>query len=350
MIALVDKLEKERCLSHEEFVRLIRAQSPALMEELAKRAVEQRRRYYGDRVFLRGLIEFTNFCKNDCYYCGLRKSNRAVHRYRLTQEQIMDCCRKGYALGFRSFVLQGGEDPWYNPERIRALVCAIKEMYPDCAVSLSVGEQPKEVYKSWYDAGADRYLLRHETADGCHYQSLHPEGMTLEGRLECLRALKEIGYQVGCGFMVGSPGQTPEHIARDLELIHELQPHMVGIGPFIPQKDTPFGGKQAGTVEQTLFLLSIVRLMLPQVLLPATTALGTIHPEGRERGILSGANVCMPNLSPAEVRGDYALYDNKLYTGDEAAESVRNLKCRMENIGCQIDMSRGDHVSIERML
>ncbi len=346
MIRLVEKLEKEHRLSHEEFLTLLQGRSEAVAQELAQRAVAQRRGYYGNSVYIRGLIEFTNYCKNNCYYCGLRRSNRAVQRYRLTPEQIMDCCRRGYALGFRTFVLQGGEDPWYSPERIAALVAGIKKEYPDCAVTLSVGEQPREVYQSWFDAGADRYLLRHETADDCHYRALHPEEMSLERRMECLWALKDIGYQVGCGFMVGSPGQTMEHIAKDLEFIHALQPHMVGIGPFIPQKDTPFGKETAGTLELTVYLLSIIRLMLPQVLLPATTALGTIHPQGRELGIMAGANVCMPNLSPIEVRKDYALYDNKICTGDETAECIQCLRRRIEHAGCQMVMSRGDHAGI----
>jgi biotin synthase len=242
-------------------------------------------------------------------------------------------------------VLQGGEDPWFTPERIEDLVRAIKKEYPHCAVTLSVGEHPREAYQRWYDAGADRYLLRHETADPAHYAALHPETMLLENRMRCLWDLKDIGYQVGCGFMVGSPGQTAEHLAKDLLFIRELKPHMVGIGPFIPQKDTPFGTEKDGTLERTLYLLSIIRLMLPDVLLPATTALGTIHPKGRELGLLAGANVCMPNLSPTAVRKKYALYDNKICTGDEAAECVQCLRRRVESVGYQVAQSRGDHIS-----
>lgn len=279
------------------------------------------------------------------YCCGIRRSNRNAQRYRLTPEEILDCCRQGYDLGYRTFVLQGGEDPWFTPERIENLVRAIKKNYPDCAVTLSVGEHPKEVYQRWYDAGADRYLLRHETADPVHYDTLHPEVMSLENRMRCLWDLKQIGYQVGCGFMVGSPGQTPAHLAKDLLFIQQLQPHMVGIGPFIPQKDTPFGAEKAGTLELTLYLLSIIRLMLSDVLLPATTALGTIHLKGRELGILAGANVCMPNLSPTAVRKKYALYDNKICTGDEAAECVQCLRRRIESVGYQVAQTRGDHIS-----
>ncbi|MBQ7344429.1 MAG: [Oscillospiraceae bacterium] len=346
MRSLVEKLCRERVLSEEEFIALIQGRDPQVTALLAQRAAAVRRKVYGDRVFIRGLIEFTNHCKNDCYYCGLRCSDRVVERYRLSEEEILGCCHRGYEMGFRTFVLQGGEDPGYPPERICALVARIKEAHPDCAVTLSVGEQPREVYQSWFDAGADRYLLRHETADGDHYGMLHPARMKLGNRLRCLRDLKDIGYQVGCGFMVGSPGQRPAHIARDLAFIHELQPHMVGIGPFIPQKDTPFGKEKAGSAELTVYLLSIIRLMLPNVLLPATTALGTIHPRGRELGIAAGANVCMPNLSPLAVRKKYAIYDDKICTGDEAAECIRCLRGRIESVGCVMDMGRGDHVTL----
>lgn len=343
MMSLIRKLEAEGGLSHPEFVQLIRDRSEADAQALAQRAREVRRERYGDQVWIRGLIEFTNWCKNDCLYCGLRCSNRAAQRYRLTEDEILDCCRRGHALGFRTFVLQGGEDPLYTPEKIRDLVWRIKKEFPECAVTLSVGEQPRAVYESWYEAGAERYLLRHETADPGHYRMLHPASMLLENRMRCLWDLKEIGYQVGCGFMVGSPGQTADHLAEDLCFIRQLQPHMVGIGPFIPQKDTPFRGETAGTVEMTTYLLSIIRLMLPKVLLPATTALGTIHPRGREMGILAGANVCMPNLSPLDVRKKYAIYDDKICTGDEAAECIRCLQGRIESAGCQMSMGRGDH-------
>ena len=345
MKALIEKLACRHTLTEREFVALLEGQNEENARLLAEKAATIRQETYGKDVYLRGLIEFTNYCKNDCYYCGIRRSNRNIQRYRLTTEEILECCRQGYDLGYRTFVLQGGEDPWYTPERIEDLVRAIKKDYPDCAVTLSVGEHPREVYQRWYDAGADRYLLRHETADPAHYATLHPETMSLENRMRCLWDLKEIGYQVGCGFMVGSPGQTAAHLAKDLLFIQELKPHMVGIGPFIPQKDTPFRMEKAGTLERTLYLLSIIRLMLPDVLLPATTALGTIHPKGREMGILAGANVCMPNLSPTAVRKKYALYDNKICTGDEAAECVQCLRRRIEGVGYQVSQSRGDHIS-----
>lgn len=345
MRALIEKLERERTLSSEEFTALIEGRNEETAQLLYEKAVCRRQKFYGKDVYLRGLIEFTNYCKNDCYYCGIRCSNRNAQRYRLMPEDILDCCRQGYKLGYRTFVLQGGEDPWYTPERIEQLVRRIKAEFPDCAVTLSVGEHPREIYQRWYLAGADRYLLRHETADFCHYRHLHPETMSLENRMRCLWDLKDIGYQVGCGFMVGSPGQKAEHLAKDLLFIRELEPHMVGIGPFIPQKDTPFGNEKAGTLELTLYLLAIIRLMLPDVLLPATTALGTIHPLGREKGILAGANVCMPNLSPTAVRKKYALYDNKICTGDEAAECVQCLRRRVESIGYEVAPGRGDHIS-----
>ena len=344
MRALLDKLEREGILTGAEFAALIRGRDEALARELFRRADARRREYYGADVYIRGLIEFTNYCKNDCLYCGIRRSNRNARRYRLSREEILACCREGYALGYRTFVLQGGEDPWYTPERVEELVRAVKAAHPDCALTLSVGEQPREVYQAWFDAGADRYLLRHETANDDHYRSLHPAEMSPENRKRCLWDLKDIGYQVGCGFMVGSPGQTPEYLAEDLLFIRALEPDMVGIGPFIPQHDTPLRYQPAGTLELTLFLLGLIRLMLPDVLLPATTALGTIHPRGRELGIQAGANVCMPNLSPAEVREKYALYDNKICTGDEAAECRRCLEARMASIGYRVVVHRGDHI------
>lgn len=297
---------------------------------------------YGKRVFKRGLIEFTNYCKNDCYYCGIRRSNANAERYRLEKETILACCEKGYALGYRTFVLQGGEDGYFTDERICEIVKNIRENYPDCAITLSIGEKTKESYQKYYDAGANRYLLRHETANKEHYGKLHPKNLSLEKRKQCLRDLKEIGYQVGCGFMVGSPYQTIETLYEDLMFIKELEPHMVGIGPFIPQKDTPFAKETAGTLEMTLRLLAIIRLIHPHVLLPATTALGTIHEQGRELGVLAGANVVMPNLSPTDVREKYKLYDNKVCTGDEAAEGDANLKLRMKEIGYELVCDKGD--------
>ena len=345
MTELLNKLERDGVLSREEFVTLIENRTPELTEELFRRARDMRHRHYGKDVYIRGLIEFTNYCRNNCFYCGIRCGNANAQRYRLTEEEILDCCREGYDLGYRTFVLQGGEDAHYSPERLEYLIRSIKKNHPDCALTLSVGEHPKEVYQRWYDAGADRYLLRHETADAAHYASLHPKNLTLENRMRCLWDLKDIGYQVGCGFMVGSPGQTADCIAQDLLFLHQLQPQMVGIGPFIPHCDTPLKDEPQGSLELTLFLLGIIRLMLPQVLLPATTALGTIHPNGREMGILAGANVCMPNLSPTAVRKKYMLYNNKISTGEEAAQSRDALAARMEAIGYRIVVSRGDHIT-----
>ena len=298
---------------------------------------------YGKRVFKRGLIEFTNYCKNDCYYCGIRRSNSCAQRYRLDKDTILNCCEKGYALGYRTFVLQGGEDGYFTDEKVCDIVKIIHKQYPDCAITLSIGEKSRDSYQKYFDAGATRYLLRHETANEAHYSKLHPMELKLEHRKQCLFDLKEIGYQVGCGFMVGSPYQTIETLYEDLMFIKELKPHMVGIGPFIPQKETPFADQKAGTLEMTLRLLAIIRLMHPSVLLPATTALGTIHEEGRELGILAGANVVMPNLSPADVREKYKLYDNKACTGDEAAEGDLNLQNRIKKIGYELVCDRGDY-------
>ena len=339
---LILKLEKEQRLSKEEWTQLIEGRTKELAEFLFERAREVRHAHYGRDVYIRGLIEFTNYCRNDCYYCGIRKSNSCLSRYRLTEEEILSCCGNGYELGFRTFVLQGGEDGWFTRERTTALIRRIHEEFPDCAITLSVGEREREEYQEYFDAGANRFLLRHETADEEHYRYLHPAELSLKHRKECLWNLRHIGYQVGSGIMVGSPGQTAEHLAEDLLFLQELQPHMVGIGPFIPHKDTPFKEEKAGTLELTLFLLGLVRLMLPKVLMPATTALSTIHPDGRKMGILAGANVVMPNLSPQENRKLYSLYDNKRCMGDEAAEGLAMLRAEMEEIGYEIVSARGD--------
>ena len=284
--------------------------------------------------------------RHDCYYCGIRRSNRNIDRYRLTKEQVLSCCKVGYPLGFRTFVLQGGEDGQFTDAFLVDLIQSIKQQYPDCAITLSLGERSYESYTRLYQAGADRYLLRHETANAEHYRTLHPKNLSLEHRINCLNNLKEIGYQVGTGFMVGSPNQTKEDLVRDLLFIKEFSPQMVGIGPFIPHHDTPFANEAAGTLEMTLFLIGILRLLIPNVLLPSTTALGTIHPKGRELGILAGANVVMPNLSPLDVRAKYMLYDNKICTGDEAAECRNCLQGRMNSIGYHLAAERGDFVPI----
>ena len=338
-----DFLENQN-LKKDEFVELIRAyKNPEAVEALKTRAVELRKKYYGDQVFTRGLIEFTNYCKNDCYYCGIRRSNQNAQRYRLTEEDILECCRQGYDLGFRTFVLQGGEDGFFTDDRIVQIVRKIKEQYPDCALTLSIGEKSEESYRAYREAGADRYLLRHETADPRHYMRLHPLEMSGENRKSCLRILKKLGYQTGAGFMVGSPLQTVDDLVEDFLFLKELDPEMVGIGPFIAHQDTPFCNERSGTLDDTLFYLALLRLMLPNVLLPATTALGTIHPRGREMGVLSGANVVMPNLSPVSVRKKYMLYDGKICTGDEAAECRMCLSRRMERIGCEVVTDRGDY-------
>ena len=342
-LELAEKLIHQSYLEKEEYMELLGSyQDKETVVCLGQEAARLREKYYGNKVYMRGLIEFTNFCKNNCYYCGIRRDNKNASRYRLTEEEILDCCKNGYELGFRTFVLQGGEDPYFTDEKIVDIVKKIRNSYPDCAITLSIGEKTKESYRLYKEAGADRYLLRHETADEAHYKKLHPAEMSYQNRMRCLRDLKEIGYQTGCGFMVGSPYQTVDTLWEDLQFIRRLKPQMVGIGPFIPQKDTPFGTETAGTMEMTLRLLSIIRLIHPHVLLPATTALGTIHPKGRELGILAGANVVMPNLSPVAVREKYKKYDNKICTGDEAAECRFCMQKRMESIGYQVAVNRGD--------
>ncbi len=335
-------LQDTRTLDPEEMRRLLEHMTDEEEQFLFECAREVSKKHYGKAVFLRGLIEFSSWCRNDCYYCGLRHSNRKAERYRLSKEQILTCADKGYELGFRTIVLQSGEDPFFRDEDICSIVSGIKDAHPDCAVTLSIGEKSRESYQRYYDAGADRYLLRHETSNLQHYRFLHPEPLTIENRKRCLKDLREIGFQTGCGIMVGSPGQTMDHILEDLYFMAQFRPHMVGIGPFIPHKDTPFAGEKSGTVSDTLHLLAVIRLMLPDVLLPATTALGTIDPLGREKGILAGANVIMPNLSPGDVRDKYLLYDGKICTGDEAAECRMCMERRMERIGYHIDSGRGD--------
>jgi len=341
--SVIDTIKATQNITFEQLKQILESGDRQMVEYLHESARQTAQSIYGKDVFIRGLIEFTNYCKNDCLYCGIRLGNLNAIRYRLTEDEILECCKSGYDLGFRTFVLQGGEDPYFTDERICSIVTKIRKNYPDCAITLSIGEKEKESYQKYFKAGANRYLLRHETADVSHYERLHPKQMKFLHRMQCLKDLKEIGYQVGCGFMVGSPYQTMETLYKDLQFIKELKPHMVGIGPFIPQKDTPFGKQEAGTMEQTLRLLSLIRLIEPHVLLPATTALGTIHPNGREKGILAGANVVMPNLSPVSVRDKYALYDNKICTGDEAAECRMCLEKRMESIGYSIVVDRGDY-------
>lgn len=343
--ACLDALKRGEVLSREQWMVLLTGRTRERQERIAGEASELRDRVYGKRVFIRGLIEFTNYCRNDCYYCGIRRSNGRAERYRLTGEEILGCCRTGYALGFRTFVLQGGEDGYFTAERLSGIVRAIKEEFGDCAVTLSAGEMEKEDYRMLREAGADRYLLRHETANAAHYRKLHPPQLSLEHRISCLESLKELGFQTGAGFMVGSPGQTVETLVDDLEFLRRFRPEMVGIGPFIPHKDTPFGGQPSGDVGLTLYLLSLIRLMLPDVLLPATTALGTAAAGGREAGILAGANVVMPNLSPGQVREKYKLYDRKLCTGKEAAEGLEELRKALKAIGYLVVVDRGDHRS-----
>ena len=327
---------------HEGWVQLITEASEddqLFSRDLARTRAQER---FGKQIFFRGIVEFTNYCKNDCYYCGIRRSNKCVSRYRLTEDEILSCCEEGYQLGYRTFVLQGGEDVWWTDEKITALVRKIRASYPACAITLSIGEKSREAYQAFFDAGADRFLLRHETADPVHYRKLHPAAQTLSNRMRCLWDLKEIGFQTGAGMMIGAPYQTADTLASDFAFLAELKPEMVGMGPFIPHKDTPFRDFPAGSAAQTLYFLSLVRLLLPDALLPATTALGTVSPGGRERGIMAGANVVMPNLSPASEREKYALYDNKLSSGTESAQNLRALAEAMNRIGYEIVCSRGD--------
>ena len=343
----IDKLRKERTLRQEEFRQLLTGCDAETLRYINRQAREVSLIHFGNKIYIRGLIEVSNCCRNNCYYCGIRKGNPAIERYRLTGESILDCCKQGYDLGFRTFVLQGGEDPALTDDRIEKTVSAIRQNYPDCAITLSLGEKPRDVYERFFRAGANRYLLRHETHNEQHYQQLHPAEMSGKRRLQCLQDLKDIGYQTGTGIMVGSPGQTVEHIIEDILFIERLRPEMIGIGPFLPHHDTPFAEYPGGTVEQTLLLLSIFRLMHPSALIPATTALATLTPDGRERGILAGANVVMPNLSPREERKKYELYNDKASLGAESAEGLAALQKQLNAIGYEISTERGDFNTIE---
>lgn len=343
MKELIDKLERCHTLSRDEFQQVLSCDDEYLFE----RARLTAHKVYGNAVFVRGLIEISNYCKNNCYYCGLRADNVKAQRYRLKKKDILACCNNGYVLGFRSFVLQSGEDPCYSDAVLDDIISEIKKLFPDCALTLSLGERSYLSYERLFNAGADRYLLRHETANEQHYEMLHPDTMSCAIRKQCLYDLKKIGYQTGCGIMVGSPGQTPDHIIDDLIFIKELQPHMAGIGPFIPHSDTPFKHHEAGSIQLTLNILAILRLMQPSLLIPATTALNTLDVNGREKGILAGANVIMPNLSPAQARKKYMPYDNKISTGNEAAESIAELQSSLARIGYEILMSRGDYLEMK---
>ncbi len=340
---LINKLAESQALNREEYKELLENCDEALRTYAAELAQKKAVERFGKGIFIRGLIEFSNICKRDCYYCGLRRSNLLCRRYRLTVEEILSCCAEGYRLGFRTFVLQGGEDGGFDDESLCSLIADIKKKYPDCAVTLSVGERSRKVYQRFFDAGADRYLLRHETADSFHYSRLHPAECSLENRKKCLFDLKEIGFQVGTGFLVGSPYQTVDNLCSDLLFIQELRPQMIGIGPFIPHKDTPFGNEPAGDLNLTLFLIALLRLGHPNALIPATTAIGTLAEGGREQAILCGANVVMPNLSPHVHRKDYNLYDNKLSDGAEAAEARDVLDKRLAAIGYHTVTARGDY-------
>ena len=357
---IIDKIDKKEKISYKDALTLLssfeydndlnkkkldkkeKIEIKELKKYLREKAREKADKVFGKYIFMRGLIEFTNYCKNDCIYCGIRKSNKKVERYRLNKKEILECCKIGYDIGFRTFVLQGGEDDFFNIERISNIVRAIKKEFPDCALTLSIGEKEEEYYKELKNNGANRFLLRHETADSEHYSKLHPKYMSLENRKECLRFLKSLGFQTGTGMMIGSPFQKLENIAGDLIFMQEIKPEMIGIGPFLPHKDTPFANEKIGELELTLILISILRLIFPLSLIPATTALGTIKEGGRELGILHGANVVMPNLSPMNVRKKYLLYNNKISTGTESAEGVELLRDSIDKIGYVLTGARGD--------
>lgn len=344
---LIERLYREQTLPPDKLRILLTRCDTEHLSLIRQKACEVSRAHFGNGIYIRGLIEIGNCCRNDCYYCGIRRSNRSVERYRLEKKDILDCCEEGYALGFRTFVMQGGEDNRMTDEKMIDIISAIRQRYPDVAITLSLGEKDTDTYRRFYEAGANRYLLRHETHNEEHYRSLHPQGMSLANRLRCLNDLRNIGFQTGTGIMVGSPGQTVDHLIEDILFIEDFRPQMIGIGPFLPHHDTPFADRPAGSLKLTLLLLTIFRLMHPKALIPSTTALATLVPDGREQGILSGANVVMPNLSPPFQRHKYALYDNKASMGAEAAEGLKLLEERMQAIGYTIDKSRGDYSEVD---
>lgn len=342
-ISYIDSLFETEHLEDDKLEAIIVSNDPKVSEHLFKKSLEKKILYYDKSIYMRGLIEFTNICNRNCSYCGLRRDNQNVERYRLTEEQILECCQIGYQLGYRTYVLQGGEDSYYTDDKLVNLITKIKSKYPDAALTLSIGEKSYESYEKYFQAGADRFLLRHETADRDLYERLHP-GMSFENRRKCLLTLKDIGYQVGAGFMTGLPGQTAKHLVKDLRFLKELDPHMIGIGPFIPHSETPLAGTSGGTVDLTLKMVALTRLMVPKALLPSTTALGTLDSLGREKAIKAGANVVMPNLSPTNVREKYEIYENKICTGDEAAHCRKCIENRINSTGSYVDMGRGDYV------
>lgn len=342
---IIEKLYEDSYINPSELLALLNNIDNDGQAYLTQKAHQARLKYYQNRVFFRGLIEFSNYCKNDCLYCGIRKSNKKADRYRLETNRIIELCKEGYQLGYKTFVLQSGEDNSFKDDDIVDLVKQIKSKLPDCAITLSIGEKSYDSYVKYFNAGVDRYLLRHETASEKLYNELHPK-MSYENRIQCLYNLKEIGYQVGAGFMVGLPNQTNEDYVNDFMFLKKLHPHMIGIGPFIPHCDTPLADNQRGTLNKTLLMISIARLFLPDSLIPATTALGSIDPNGREIGITAGANVVMPNLTPVDEKKKYVLYDGKICIDEDSTKCRHCLEKRIINIGFLPDMSRGDHISI----
>lgn len=341
-IDIINQLAEGELLTHDEWMVLLSTLDVEEREYLRAKAQEVATSNYGHGVFVRALLEISSYCRNNCYYCGIRASNRNAQRYRLTKEEILECCKEADALGFNTFVMQGGEDPMQNDAWVVDVVKSIRAAYPDKAITLSVGERSDEAYAAFKEAGANRFLLRHETRNDEHYAHLHPSMMSSENRRHCLITLKRLGFQTGSGMMIGSPGQTDEHLYEDIRFLEELQPQMIGIGPFLPATDTPFENQNPGSADKTILMLSLLRLRFPKVLLPATTALATLCPDGMERAIMAGANVVMPNVSPVEQRKKYSIYDNKKSTGAESAQQMQQLENRLNAIGYHIDYSRGD--------
>ena len=328
MNTIIQKAKETHELSRDEIIALLKDDS--INEELFKAADEVRKKYLGDEVHLRGLIEFTNICKRNCMYCGLRRDNKSLNRYRLSHEEIIDFAKKAVSYGYKTLVLQGGEDDYYTVERLVPIVKDLKAL--GVALTLSIGERPFEEYEALKKAGADRFLLRIETTDKELYEKLDP-GMSHENRIQCLKNLRKLGYEVGSGCLVGLPGQKIESLADDILFFKELDVDMNGIGPFIPNEDTPLKDAEGGQFELALKVMAIVRLLLPDINIPATTAMETLNKQGRVIALQCGANVVMPNVTEGEYRKLYALYPGKICTGDTPAHCRGCISGKIRGIG-----------------
>jgi biotin synthase len=314
--------------------------------ELFAMADDIRKRYFKDEVHIRGIIEFSNYCMKNCFYCGLRRDNKTIERYRISEDEIIDTALKAGELGYKTILLQSGEDGGYTIEGLCAIIKRIRSNL-DCAITLSLGEKSFDEYRSLRDAGADRYLLRFETSDRGLFNKLKPDS-SYENRLDCIKNLKKLGFQVGSGFMVGLPGQTYEILADDILLLRELDLDMIGIGPFLSHHNTPLGNSASGTLDLTLRALAIIRILMPDVHIPATTAMGTVEKGGREKALQCGANVIMPNVTPIKYRKYYEIYPNKICIDDAPSDCRACIEGMLKSLGRAAATNKGDSIKVKR--